>query len=204
LNRQQRRAAARSGAPAEAAKARSDALRAAAVRYYQAGDFREASRACQQLLALNANDIVALHLTGLLALRGGFNEVAADVLRRAVALNARIAELQSSLAEALQLCGRFDEAITHYRRVFSLAPNDAETIYNCANVLLRLGLPEEAITGYGRALALRPDFAEALQNRGNALFDLLRFDEALADYDRAIAINPRFVSAISNRANALF
>jgi predicted O-linked N-acetylglucosamine transferase (SPINDLY family) len=203
LNRQQRRAAARTGAPAGAAKRRGDALRATAVQHYEAGNFRAASRACQQLLALDTNDLIALHLTGLLALQGGFNEVAVDVLSRAVALNDGVADLHSSLAEALQRCGRVDQAITHYRRAISLAPHDVETIYNCANVMLRLGHPEEAITGYDRALALRPDFAEALQNRGNALFDLLYFGEALADYDHAISVNPRFVLAISNRANTL-
>jgi len=212
MNRKGRRAAAKTGKrPAGYSLARAtgrqqihgSAQVAIAVRYYQAGQFREASQVCRQILALNPNDIATLHLTGLLALQAGFNEQAINVLAAAIELNDKISDLHSSIAEALQRLGRFEEAITHYRQALALDPGYVEALYNCGNILLKLKNFAEALANYDRVLAIEPDFAEAIHNRGNTLFELTRYEEALADYDRALVIKPRFAYALSNRGNAL-
>jgi protein O-GlcNAc transferase len=212
MNRKERRAAAKTGArpgghPAVRAmgqhQSRRETLLANALRYYQASQFEAASRVCRQLMALDPNDIAGLNLAGLIALRGGQNQLALDVLGRAVALNDKIADLQSGVAEALQRLGRFDDAIAYYRRAIALDPGYAETFYNCGNVLLKLKRYPEALAHYDRALEIEPNFVEALHNRGNALFESSRFAEALADYDLALTLRPQFVAALSNRGGVL-
>jgi predicted O-linked N-acetylglucosamine transferase (SPINDLY family) len=213
LNRQQRRAAAKrgaslagfaaAGATTGQRRADLDAQLAAAAQHYQRGQFREAARLAERVLAAEPNNIAALQLGGLLALVTGRYDAAIDILGSAIRLNDKAAELHATLAEALQRAGRSEEAIAEYQRALALEPDNAETIYNCANVLLRLGNHAEALSGYDRALAIQPGFVRAVHNRGNALFELQRFDEALADYDCTLEIDPRFVMAWSNRANAL-
>lgn len=173
------------------------------MQYYQKGRFGEASKICQQILAVNPNDIPTLHITGLIAFRDGRNETAIDVLGKAIKLNDQIPDLHSGIAEALQLLGRFDEAITHYRQALALDPNYVEALYNSANVFLKLRRYDEALANYDRVLAIVPDFAQALNNRGSTWLELGYFDKALADYDRALAIEPKFVHALGNRAAAL-
>jgi protein O-GlcNAc transferase len=209
VNRQQRRAAAKAGRNpvASAATSVTDGqtvrLHARAIQYFQAGQFREASQLCQQILALDPNDVIGLHVTGLLALQAGHNEAAVTALGRAIRLNDKIADLHSAVAEALQRVGRFEEAITHYQQALALDPGYVEALYNGGNVLLRLKRYEEALANYNRALEIEPNFAEAMNNRGNALFELRCYEEALADYDRALAIKPKFVHAWANRGAAL-
>jgi protein O-GlcNAc transferase len=212
VNRQQRRAAARRGKPlANSASARapggrqtlSSALFANTMRHYQAGQFREANQICQQILAINPNDIPALHIAGLIAFRAGHYEVAVNVLSKAIKLNDQFPDLHSSIAGALQGLGCFDEAITHYQRALALDPDYVEALYNSGNVLLKLRRYDEALANYDRALAIVPNFAQALNNRGNTWLELRYFDKALADFDRALAIEPKFVHALGNRAAAL-
>jgi len=178
-------------------------LLAQAASHYQAGQLREASQLSRQVLALDPQNIAALHLTGLLALQAGLDDAAIDIFTSAIRLKDDIADLHAAIAEALQRTGRLDEAVRHFQRAIALDPDDAATLYNFANVLLKLTRYDEALAGYDRALALQPRFAQAIHNRGNTLFELQRYGEALADYDRALAINPRFVQALGNRANAL-
>ena len=212
MNRKERRAAAKTGArpgsyPMPRAKgqqqSRRDTLLANALRYYQAGQLEVASQACRQLLALDSNDVAALNVAGLVALSGGRNQVAFDLLSKAIELDEKIPDLHGGIAEALHRLGRFEEAVAHYRRAIALDPGYVEALYNSGNVLLKLKRYGEALASYEQALAIEPGFVEAIHNRGNALFELRRFDEALADYDRALAIRPRFVAALSNRGGVL-
>jgi protein O-GlcNAc transferase len=178
------------------------ALIASAVRRFEAGRFREASQDCRQILTHDANNIIALHLTGLMALQAGMNDAALGVLSRAVAINGQLPDLRAALAEAFQRLGRLDEALGHFERALALDRNYLEALYNSGNVLLRLGRYDEALARYDRVLALAPQFAEAMNNRGNALFELKRFSEALAAFDQAVAIKPDFVAALANRGAA--
>jgi len=198
MNRQERRAAAKTGQrPAHAALFR------AALQHHQAGRVREANQVCRQILAADPNDVAALHLTGLIALQVGLNDVALDALGHAVALGPKIPDLRVAVAEALQRVGRLDEAVVHYRAALALDPRSIEALYNGGNVLFRLGRHEEALAGYDRALALRPRFAEAHRHRANTLWRLGRHAEALAAYGEALALKPDYAEALNNRGNAL-
>lgn len=209
MNRQQRRAAAKSGRPAVGDQsggvqpARRDVLLAEAVRAYQAARFREASAACRQLLALDRGDVAALHLTGLLALQAGRNDTAVEVLTAAIRVSDQISDLHGAVAEALQRLDRLDEAVAHYQRALALDPSYLDALYNYGNVLLKLRRYDDAVAHYDRALALAPQFAEAFNNRGHALFELGRPSDALADFERALAIKPDLAAALANRGTAL-
>src|SRR5262249_47690649 len=165
MNRQQRRAAAKSGRPAAGAKSggvqptRRDALLAEAVRAYQAARFREASAACRQLLALDRRDVAALHLTGLLALQAGRNDTAVEVLTTAMQVSEQRSGLHGALAEARQRLDRLDEAVTHYQRAIALDPSYLDALFNYGNVLLKLRPYQDAVGHYDRLLALAPQFA---------------------------------------------
>src|ERR1700690_386311 len=111
MNRKGRRAAAKTGArpgsyPMARAKGQQlshlDTLLANALRHDQAGQLKFASQACRQLLALDSNDVAALNVAGLISLSGGLNQVAFDLLSKAIELNEKIPDLHGGIAEALQ------------------------------------------------------------------------------------------------------
>lgn len=174
-----------------------------AVRHHRAGRIHETDRLCRRILDRDPDNIGALHLTGVLALQVGLDQVALTMLARAVALNDSLPDLHTALAFALQRLDRVEEAVAHYRRALELDPASIEALYNCGNALLRLRRRAAAIALYDQALARRPDFVEALHNRGNARLELGQHEAALADYDRALALRPEFPQALANRGAAL-
>ncbi len=111
----------------------------------------------------------------------------------------------TSAGTLLYTVGRYEDAITRYRRALELTvevdgPEDPEVagaLNNLANVLDDKGAHEEAIQHYRRALEIferalgdeHPNVATNLLNLGSALDQLAAFDESLAVARRALAIN---------------
>ncbi len=97
--------------------------------------------------------------------------------------------------------GRFETAITCYRRALIVDPG-AAALHNNIGVALRAsGQIEPAIASYRKALLLRPDYADAHNNLGNALQQLGRSEEAIASFRLAIRLQPNHVDALYNLAN---
>ena len=91
---------------------------------------------------------------------------------------------------ALQVLGRFAQALESYDRLLETSAGHASALCNRGLVLEQLKRPDDALTSYDRALATQPNFVEALCNRGNLLKQVGRLAEALANYDRALAYIP--------------
>src|SRR5579864_1205103 len=199
MNRQERRAAAKMGRrPGGQSAVLPDQRFADALRHYQAGRFKDANDICQQILAGNPRDLSALHLTGLISLQVGLNDVAVNVLTLALAVDDRVPQLHNSLGEALQGLARRDEASRHYRRALALNPAYAEAHANLGNLLWEQRDPERAMAYYREALALKPRDAMVRHNLGVVLLDQGRLDEAIESFNRGLAINPGYAEAHNN------
>jgi tetratricopeptide (TPR) repeat protein len=104
----------------------------------------------------------------------------------------------NNLGNVLQVDGRTDEAIDHYREALRFAPQYAEGYLNLCSALQRQGRFDEAIN-YGReALRVDPDDPEAHNNLGGALLSRGDVDEAIVHLRRAIELRPGFASAHGN------
>lgn len=212
MNRRERRVAARTGSrPANYAlgdtddgwRTRNRARFNDALAHHRAGRFREAHQVCQQILAVDPNDIDALHLAGLIACHVGLDEVGIGFFRRAIALNNRIPAIHLNLAEAYRGAGKWDEAIRHYRLAIGLEPKFAEAHANLATAYLQQGKLDAAVAGYRKSLSLAPGNAQACNNLGTALDKQGKFDEAVAAFRQAIAARPDYAEAHYNCGNAL-
>jgi tetratricopeptide (TPR) repeat protein len=83
-----------------------------------------------------------------------------------------------------QMAGRFDEAITRYRRSIALHPT-AEAHTFLGWVFSWQGHPEDAIAECKAAIAVDPDFGNPYNDIGAYLIELSRFDEAIPWLERA-------------------
>ena len=109
----------------------------------------------------------------------------------------------NNLGLDLELRGKTDEAIAHYRRALEINPGYPEAHNNLGNAQLHKGHIEEAIAQYRKALESRPDYLEAHNNMGNALLQNGQVDEAIAEGRKVLEINPNHSEAHNNLANAL-
>src|SRR5580693_1851569 len=91
-----------------------------ALQRHRAGRLADAEALYRQILAAQPNHADALHLLGLIAHHAGRDDVAADLIGRAIALNPANSAAHCNLGEAFRANGRFEEASAAYRRALEL------------------------------------------------------------------------------------
>ena len=186
----------------EAALSATEAV-ALAGRHLRAGRRAKASALCERILQVDQRNSGALHLLGVIAAEQRNLAEAVELIRRAIAINGRVAAYHSNLGNALSGLGRPEDAVASYARALELQPDSAETHNNLGAALRQLGRLDEAEACFNRALALNPKFAEAHYNLGNALTGLQRYDDSVASYDQALALEPDYADAHNSRGGAL-
>jgi protein O-mannosyl-transferase len=100
--------------------------------------------------------------------------------------------------------GRFEEAISFYRRSLSISPSDADARFNLGNALAGLGRYEEAVEAYQSALLLKPGNFMARNNLANKLIKLGRGDEAAEQFRLALRSAPDVTRIRVNLASLLW
>ncbi|WP_454871488.1 tetratricopeptide repeat protein [Paraburkholderia xenovorans] len=181
---------------------RLDPMLRQAVALQQNGAFVEAEELYREILELKPRHFDALQLLGALALQAGRLQEGVELLRKALAVNAKLAPIHSNLAYALNALQRFDEALASAERALALQPKFPDALNNRGNAQAGLNRPLDALASFDRAIALMPDFAQAWNNRACVLRDLGRPADALASCDHALALQPAYPDAWSNRGNA--
>jgi tetratricopeptide (TPR) repeat protein len=169
-----------------------------AVEHHTAGRLPEAESLYQQILQTDPNQPVALHLLGLIAYQVGNNEIAVDLIARAITVQPDYTEAHSNLGLALQSMRKLEEAVAQYKKAIAISPGFAEAHNNLGAGLRELGQLEEAIASSRTAIALRPNLATAHYNLGHALQDLKNLEGAMECYHKAIALQPEFAVAHNN------
>ena len=174
-----------------------------AMACHRAGNLVEAERLYRQICAADPQHVDSLHFLGVLAGQTGRNDVAIDLIGRALALKPDFAEARYNLGNILAMESRLDQAAAQYNRVLALRPGFAEAHNSLGTVFLDQGKPVQAMACFERALALKPDLAEAHYNQAIALTKANRLDDAVTRYERALALKPDFVAAHYNLGDIL-
>jgi len=162
-------------------------LIALALGHHQSGRLTEARALYLKVLRIDADQPIALHMLGLVALADQNFDQAVLMFEQALAVNPNNVDAACNLGVALRGLGRLDEAVEAFRRA---GPEDATALYNLGLTLSDLGRPQKARETYEAALSQRPGHGETLNNLGNTLWDLGRLNEAEARYREALSIDP--------------
>lgn len=108
-----------------------------------------------------------------------------------------------TLAEAQSRAARIDSsyrsaALTSYRHVLELAPNDLEALRGVGNVYYDFEEFDKAIEYYQKYLALQPDDASVRTDMGTMYLYSGNVDRAIAEYQAVVAKKPDFFQAYFN------
>jgi len=96
----------------------------------------------------------------------------------------------SDRALAFYRQGRFDEAISEWKKALDLDPKDAAAVSNLGAALHGAGRLEEAAKEFARALEIDPDNVRAHSNIGIALASSGKYEEAARHFERALDLRP--------------
>ncbi len=154
--------------------------------YRLKGDLRSSRDVLETLLRENGPDKSVYHELGRVAMDEK-NFVQAEAwLRKAVDLDPNDVAGINSLAELMELTGRFEEAIATNRRCIEIDPDNEQGYNNIGNIYRRLGNPKEAEAWYRKAIKADSDFAGSYNNLGLVLQDQGRLDEAEEQFNTAL------------------
>lgn len=106
------------------------------------------------------------------------------------------------LGIALDVKGKYDEALPHLVRAAQLNPQYSRARYGLGVSLRRLGRLDEAILNYRVAVQFEPGFDAARNNLATALVDKGNVDEAIGLLLQLVKMQPNNALYRSNLANA--
>ena len=127
-----------------------------ALQHQFAGRLPEAEGIYREILQVDPNQPVALHLLGVIAHQKGKNDVAADLITKALAIKPDYAEAHSNLGIVLRDLGKLDEAVASYHKALAIKPDDAEVHSNLGNALRDPGQRDAEHVGSGLLVWARP------------------------------------------------
>ncbi|MGE0084932.1 MAG: tetratricopeptide repeat protein [Desulfococcaceae bacterium] len=169
-----------------------------AMQYHQAGKLAEAEVCYKKILAAAPNHPDALHLLGVIAFQVGKNDIAVNLISKAVQVNPQNPLYYNNLGSALKNLGQTDQALACYQKAVALKPDYADAYLNMGITCKDKGLPDQAIACYQKAIAVRPAYAEAWQNMGAVLAAQGKANEALTCYQKALGIRPEYPEVLNN------
>lgn len=173
------------------------------MQHHGAGQLQQAEALYNQVLRVEPNQPVALHLLGVLACQSGHTAAGADLIAKAVGVQPDYAEAHGNLAVALKDLGRLDDAIESCRKALALNPEFVDAHNTLGDALLQKGRADDAVQALEQALKLGPGHIQAWVNLGNARQAQDRLDDAVRCYQKALEIHPDIPQALNNLGNAL-
>ena len=175
----------------------------AALEYHHRGELDEAARlyaaACQAAPRVFDPWVLA----GSLEFHRKNLEKAADLLTRALRLDASSSKCKLFLGMTLTDLGRHAEAEKYLRSAVQKHPNYPEAWTDLGTSLCALGRGADAVACFEKAIALKSDDAIAHERLGELLVSIRGLAAAEPHFRRAIEINPDFSIAWSNLGLAL-
>ena len=94
--------------------------------------------------------------------------------------------------------GKYEDAMTAYKRAIQLKPDYANAHLNLGIILKDLGQLKEAELSTRKAIELKSDYAEALLNLGIILKDLGKLKESELSFRKVIEIKPKTYATVSS------
>jgi predicted TPR repeat methyltransferase len=163
---------------------------AVAISHHKAGRLAQAESFYRQICTADPHHVGSLHFLGVLAGQTGRNDLAIDLIGRALALKPDYVEAHYNLGRALTMQGKLTEAMAHFERAVTLKPGYTEAHIGLGNALREQGRFGEAMVRYEAALALNPRYAEAHYNLGAVHLEQGKLTAAMACFERALALRP--------------
>ncbi len=174
-----------------------------AVRHQTADRLSEAESIYRQILQVEPDHPVALHMLGVIAHQMGDFEAAFELIAQVIAIEPDHAGAHNNLGLVLQKLGMSDDAVARFKKSLAINPEYADASYNLGNLFKEQGKFDEAVVNYQKALAIKPDYTKALNNLGVVLMEKNKLEDATVCYRRVIEIMPENVEALNNLAAAL-
>jgi len=167
------------------------------------GDFAAAVHCYRQAIALDPDNAKALCNLGFALKEQGQFDAAAQVVTRALAIDATIVDAQYLMGVLSQATGKPDEALAHFHKTLELAPDFEIAYCDLCFLLFQLGRLEEARHVVMQGVVHIADSADLHFYLGNLYHAEQQFDLAATSFEHALLIQPERADVLTNLGLAL-
>lgn len=171
--------------------------------FYVQGQFASSMELCQRVLAIDARQVDAIHLSGILSYQAGRFSESKSLFHRALEIYPDSAAILNSLGNVLLAERKHAEAVKAFNRAIEISPNQVDALSNLGIALSEMGRHDEAIACHRRAAEIKPSDVAVLTNLGKSLGDARRPDEAITVFNRLVELHPDSVDGHNNLAAML-
>ncbi len=171
-----------------------------AKRLYQAGRLGEAEETARGVLERSADEVDALNIVALCAMKGGRFAEALPLFERVVQLKPHYANSRTYLAMLLFQQRKFGETEQHARAAIARKPTIADAHAILGRALAEQGRKDEGARSLQHAIELDPNHNDALYWLGFIAQDAKRYDVACDYYARLLQVAPNHIAAIYSKA----
>jgi len=174
-----------------------------AFQHFQSGSLLQAEIICRQIIGQYPNHSDAWHLLGLIARKGGQNNIAIHYISKAIHISPYAPHYYYDIGLSLLVEGYKDEAIRNFSRAIELKPDYAEAHFQIGFILQQQNRLEEAIKSYEQAIMFQPNNAEIFNNMGIVFLEQDNIEAAITSFKRAIILEPDYDEAYGSLGHAL-
>ena len=175
-----------------------------AIKYHSEGNLKQASQIYEEILKIDSQNSIVLHLKGVIAFQCGKNDQAIALIAKSIVINPDYSEAYNNLGNVFKVQKKLQQALVCFEKAIKLNPDYSEAYNNLGIVFFENKQIESAILFCKKAISLNPNYSEAYFNIGNFLKKQKLIDDAIYFYNQAISINPNYIEAIMNLANCFF
>jgi CelD/BcsL family acetyltransferase involved in cellulose biosynthesis/Tfp pilus assembly protein PilF len=127
---------------------------------YRAGAVEKAENGCQQILAIDPQNVDALYVRGRILAERDETAEATAVYEKALAAGPTSHKPPFLLGRILQIRGEFGAAADAYAQGIEREPKDADAFFDLAQILFGMGLFELSIAAFDTVAELEPNYKD--------------------------------------------
>lgn len=173
-----------------------------AVEHHRAGRLHQAEAIYRKILQAAPNQSDALHLLGMVANQRGQNDIAADLIGKAIKIHPA-SPMYYNLGNVFREQGKLDAAVENFQMVLKLDPGYANAYLNMGVVLNEQGKLDAAAENFRKTLKLKPDFVDAHFHLGNVCHVQGKLEAAAECFHKVLKLKPGYAEAHINLGNVL-
>jgi len=172
-----------------------------AIDLHRQDETEKAEKIYRSILRRDPDNVDALRLLGLIAIKQEQYNDAEALIRRAVELAPDYLIAWNNLGSALNEQEKYREAEKAFQSSLQLDPENVNTLSNLAGNCATDGRLEEAVTWYRQAIDLNDSHVTSLLGIGHVLKTLGHQDEAVDAYRRCAKVRPNLGEVYWSLAN---
>lgn len=179
-----------------------DQLIQAAAQAHASGRLQEAEQLALRVLESNPNDLEAMLVIGVVAVKADDFAKAERTLRRITEIDPSSFDACFWLSMVLRRLGRNADALEMALRAVHADDTSEHALNQLGMCQLDSGKGADAVTSFKRAIKVAPNIGPFFDNLGRALQSIGKNEEAIAAYRQVLAIGPVRIAALFRLGDA--